>query len=143
MREKTYIVKPEEKVVVATMCVTQDRIEDEVTTKCTKSTMYAVLDMLTNTYDLKIPDLEISYKTIYKGVSKCDSYDEFDERKGKDIARNKADMKYHIAMMKKYKRLKDIFAKAFDEMYRLEMEHLNKVDNIKESLQKYSVEQEV
>ena len=46
-------------------------------------------------------------------------------------------------MLEKYKRLKDIFAKASDEMYRLEMEHLNKVDHIKESLQKYSVEQEV
>lgn len=145
MREKRFIVKPEEKVVVAIMDAYCDGIQEEVEKKSTRLTANLVQHIITNDYrkGLNYPNYEIHYNVPYKGVSKCDKDDEFDEKKGKNIAGNKADMKYHIAMMKKYKRLKDIFAKASDEMYELEMEHLNKVDNIKESLQKYSIRQDV
>lgn len=136
MREKRFIVKPDEKVVVAVMNVPDCGVTDEVTMKCTKPTMYAVLNMIMDACDLDIPDLEIPFHASYKGVSKCDEHDTFDEIKGKKIAGEKADMKYHASMMKKYKRLSDLFKKASDEMQVLEFEHMRKHMHIKESLQK-------
>lgn len=137
MREKRFIVKPEEKVVVAIMDASEGGVTDEVVSKCTKPTMFAVLNLIMNAYDMKVPELEIPYNASYKGVSMCDQYDIFDEKKGRDIAGSKADMKYHTAMAKKYKRLADIFEKAQEEMYILETNHALAVNNIRYSLSKY------
>ena len=137
MREKRFIIKPEEKVVVAIMDASEGGVTDEVVSRCTKPTMYAALSMIMNAYDMNVPDLEIPYNASYKGVSMCDQYDIFDEQKGRDIAGSKADMKYHTAMAKKYKRLSDIFDKAKKEMRVLELEHQLKSARIEEKLYTY------
>lgn len=137
MREKRFIIKPEEKVVVAIMDASNRGVTDEIVSKCTKSTMYAALNLIMNAYDMNVPDLEIPYNASYKGVSTCDEHDIFDEKKGRDIAESKADMKYHTAMAKKYKRLVDILAKAQKEIHVLELEHQLKSLRIEERLCKY------
>lgn len=137
MREKRFIVKPDEKIVVAIKDASENGVTDEVVSRCAKPTMYAVLSLIMNAFDMDIPDLEIPYNASYKGVSICDEYDDFDEKKGKDISGSKADMKYHMAMAKKYKRLSDIFDKAQKEMRVLELEHQVKSAHIEEKLCKY------
>lgn len=137
MREKRFIVKPDEKVIVAIMDASERGVTDEIVSKCTKPTMFAVLSLIMNAYDMNIPDLEIPYNASYKGVSTCDKNDTFDEKKGRDIAGSKADMKYHTVMAKKYKRLVDIFDKAQKEMHVLELEHRLKGLRIEEKLCKY------
>ncbi len=137
MREKRFIVKPDKKVVVTILDASESGVTDEVVSRCTKPTMYAVLNLIMNAYDMNIPDLEIPYNASYKGVSICDEHDTFDEKKGKDISGSKADMKYHIAMAKKYKRLSEIFDRAQKEMRVLELEHQLKSVHIEEKLYKY------
>lgn len=137
MREKRFIVKPDKKVVVTILDASESGVTDEVVSRCTKPTMYAVLNLIMNAYDMNIPDLEIPYNASYKGVSICNEHDTFDEKKGKDISGSKADMKYHIAMAKKYKRLSEIFDRAQKEMRVLELEHQLKSVHIEEKLYKY------
>ncbi len=139
---KTYIVNPQKKVVVTLMNANTEfgdvlGVADEVIRKCTCPTTYAVLDMMESAKNLKLPDLDIPIDAVFKGVSKCDDHDEFDKETGIMIADNKAEMKYHIAMAKKYKRLTKLFEKAFEEMYVLECEHANKALKLKERNDKF------
>ncbi len=142
MREKNFIIKPEEKVVVAIMDASENGVTDEVVSKCAKPTMYAVLSLIMNAYDMNISELDIPYNASYKGVSICDEHDIFDEKKGKDIAESKANLKYHTAMAKKYKRIANIFEKAQKEMHILETDHALVAKNIKDSLNKFYVTEE-
>ena len=137
MRKKEFMISQKDKLVETTIDASRYGVTDEVAKKCTKTTMHIVLDMILNAYKLKVPDLDIPYKASYKGIAKCDKNDVFSERKGKEIAGSKADMKYHIAMMKKYKRLAGVFEKAQEEMYILEMNHALKAQNIKNNLNKF------
>lgn len=144
MKEKRYIINPEEKVVVAMMnanTIDPDDtagVADEVVEKCTSLTMYAVIELINRAVDCNMPNLDIPCDELYKGIAKCDEYDDFDPVLGKQIAGNKAEMKYHIAMSKKYKRLVDILGKAYEELYILECEHANKALKISNNIKKYT-----
>lgn len=137
--EKRFIVKPEEKVVVAIMDAYCDGIQEEVEKKCTRPTANLVQHIIINDHSqgLNYRNYEINYNVPYKGVSKCDEYDKFDEKVGRDIAGSKADLKYHTAMMKKYSRISELLKKATEEIQVLEFEHMRKVMHINEDLQRY------
>ena len=83
------------------------------------------------------PELDIPEYYKYKGVARCDEFDKFDEKIGKKIAGNKAELKYEIDMVKKYERLATIFKQAASDMYTLEIKHLEKIKKLKEEIKEY------
>lgn len=144
MREKNYIVNPEKKIVVAILKANIDNVDDmkgiadEVIRECSRTTIYAILELIEKAGDFDMSNLDIPYEVLYKGIAKCDEHDEFNEEIGKKIAGNKAEMKYHIAMAKKYKVLVSLIEKAYEELYVLECKHANKAFKINNNIKKYT-----
>lgn len=104
-------------------------LHGEIWTKCSKPT-WSVLNHICN-----MNDLEVS--STFKGVANCANDDEYDEEYGKGLAEQKAMLKYHKSMSKKYKKMIDILRKALDEATELEVRHYRKARNIEEDYRKY------
>lgn len=131
--EKKYIVKPEDKIVIA--MAEDDSYEgtfEEVIKYCGDETYCMLLELITNS-----DNLDIAYGNLFKSVARCDNYDEFNEKVGKEIAGSKTDIKYHRAMAKKYKMILDILQNAMGEISWLYNMHEAKRINIERSIKKY------
>lgn len=143
MKEKKYIVKAEKELVVSLLKVNDKEndykysVVDEVYSKCSSDTYYSIIGLIENYY-YNGNVLDIPTEAVYKGVAKCDNFDEFNEKTGKRIAGNKAEMKYHLAMAKKYKKLVEIIGKAYEELYVLECEHANRALNLNHRIEEYT-----
>ena len=104
-------------------------LHGEIRRKCSKST-WSVLNHITN-----VNDLEVS--SSFKGVANCSDGDEFNEEFGKSLAEQKAVLKYHKAMKKKYRKMIEILRKAEAEAEALEAHHYVKARNIEADYKKY------
>lgn len=104
-------------------------IKGEILTRCTDPT-WNILNHIIDTYDLEI-------NSTFTGVANCDNEEVYDEKYGKGLAEQKAMLKYHKSMSKKYKKIIDILRKALDEATELEVRHYRKVRNIEEDYKKY------
>lgn len=137
MNDIKFIINTDNNTVVAILPNMED-VTDEVARKCTKSTTYAVLELIENAYRFKQPELDIPYEAKFKGVAYCDRHDMFCKNIGKDISENKALKKYHSSMAKKYARLSELLKKASEEMCSLEASHIVKALNAEKSINKYT-----
>lgn len=113
---------------------------DEIDTCCS----YKTRKFLLRTLDLytrfkRFPALDIP-NTDFKSIARCDKFDAFDEKIGKEIAGSKVDIKYHKAMAKKYGMIMGILDKAKDEINKLYNKHETEADNIEENIKKYTEE---
>lgn len=126
MNKKKVIVKPNEKIVVAMMENQPKGVVDECIDKCSKVTA----NIIATVGYTKSIEVYNSTNSLFKSVSKCDEYDTFDEKVGKEIACSLVDKKYHIAMGKKYAQIKKYLLKAIEEIEVLEDMHNTKADNI-------------
>lgn len=136
MRGTKFIVKPEEKIVVAIMSGMED-VTNEVLRKCTKSTQHVVDELISSGRHFNCPKLDLPYKTEFRSVARCDDRDIFDEKIGKNISENKALLKYHTTMQRKYGRLSELLKKASKEIEELRINHILKAINIRKSLAKH------
>lgn len=130
---KRFITNEENGTVIAIL----DDYEDvckEVLRRCTNNTAITVLGAIFNFEECDLKELNTN--SVFKGVAKCDGSDKYDERIGKDIAGNKADMKYHNAMAKKYKMIFNVLKEAAEEIDRLYARHTVKAYNIKNDLER-------
>lgn len=127
---KKVIVKPHEKLVVAMMEKYPKRVNDECEERCSHTTAEIVREIVF------WEDLNHSTNPFFKAVSKCDKEDTFDERVGKEIACSLVDKKYHVAMAKKYSKIKKYLLKAIEEVSVLEDMHNTKADNITADIQR-------
>lgn len=143
MREKEFIINTDKELVVSLLKTNTEKdhykygIVDEVITKCSDNTCYSVISLIENYY-YNGSILDIPTDAVYKGVAKCDKHDKFDEEIGKKIAGDKAEMKYHFAMAKKYKKLVEIIGKAYEELYTLECKHVNKALKLNDRIEQYT-----
>ena len=132
MKEKKVIVNPEEKIVVAMMSDFPKNVVKECMEKCNYVTAEVVRDVVFwNDYDI-----DKSTNPLFKSVSKCDEFDEFDERIGAEIACSLVDKKYHAAMAKKYSLIKKYLYKVIRDIELLEVMHNKKVNNITEDIKR-------
>ncbi len=137
--KKDYIVNPENKVVISHVNTNEDIGYGSIYNECSKDNnnckdiTFQFIDLLMTDY----PKLDILEYYKYKGVARCDEFDKFDEKIGKKIAGNKAELKYEIDMVKKYERLATIFKQAASDMYTLEIKHLEKIKKLKEEIKEY------
>lgn len=137
--KKDYIVNPENKVVISHVNTNEDIGYGSIYNECSKDNnnckdiTFQFIDLLMTDY----PELDILEYYKYKGVARCDEFDKFDEKIGKKIAGNKAELKYEIDMVKKYERLATIFKQAASDMYTLEIKHLEKIKKLKEEIKEY------
>ena len=137
--KKDYIVNPENKVVISHVNTNEDIGYGSIYNECCKDNnnckdiTFQFIDLLMTDY----PELDIPEYYKYKGVARCDEFDKFDEKIGKKIAGNKAELKYEIDMVKKYERLATIFKQAASDMYTLEIKHLEKIKKLKEEIKEY------
>lgn len=129
--KKKYIIKPEDNVVVA--------IGEEDYIKNIDSEMKRYCDSMTFALlqDLAAISAFNIYNHSFKSVAKCDEYDEFNEKIGKEIAGGKADIKYHRAMANEYKKMIKVLEMAIEEVENLYNMHETKKANIEKSIEKY------
>ena len=107
----------------------EKRMRGEIFTRCTNPT-WSILN-----YIINICDLEIN--STFTGVANCNNEEVYDEKYGKGLAEQKAMLKYHKSMSKKYKKMIDVLRKALEEAAELEVRHYRKVRNIEEDYKKY------
>lgn len=141
IREIKFNIQPKHKVVVGKgLRDTYINAFEEVEAKCSKTT----IDILTPMFmsNDKCFNIDIVCGKDFIGVARCDDEDEFNEQIGKIIAANKADMKYHNAMSRKYELIIKLLDRVYEEINRLRLFHLQKVENIKESLKRYYCEKD-
>lgn len=119
---KRYIVKKDEGIVIA-IKDEFDSILNELRKYSSKKT-YNLLNDYILWYGEK-PQLSLENKD-FKGVSKCDEFDIFNEKKGRDIASCKADIKYHAAMRRKYALIFELLRNAEKEIILLHNKHRQK-----------------
>ena len=132
---KKFIVQEDKGIVIA-IKDEFDSVFEEIAKKCSTKTFAILAEIISLSMTWKkLPELEI--ETQFKGISKCDEYDTFDIKKGKDIASCKADMKYHKAMTKKYKLILDILGKTLYEIQELYNLHNDKTKNIEKDIQRH------
>lgn len=120
--DKRYIIKEDEGIVIA-IKDEFDSILNELRKYGSKKT-YNLLNDYILWYEEK-PRLSLESEN-FKGVSKCDEFDIFDEKKGRDIASCKADIKYHAAMRKKYALIFELLRNAEKEIILLHNKHRQK-----------------
>ena len=104
-------------------------LKGEVFTKCSKS-VWSILNHIINLHDLDT-------NSSFTGVAYCLNEDQYDEKYGKGLAEQKAMLKYHTSMMKKYRKIIDLLRDALDKASELELKHYIKVRNIEEDYKKY------
>lgn len=142
-REKEFISKPENGLVIATM----DRnacecIADEVHVKCSRDVYHIINSMII--YDYELPyELDICRGEPYKAVVRCKEDDVFNENVGKEIAASVCDKKYHQTMAKKYKMILKLLKKAIVEIEKLQFAHEAKVMNIDYDIQRCYMERKI
>lgn len=119
---KRYIVKEDEGIVIAIKNEFDSVLEE--LKKCASKKTYELLSDYVLWYNTK-PILILENEN-FKGVSKCDEFDIFDEKKGKDIASCKADIKYHAAMRRKYSLIFELLRNAEKEIILLHNKHRQK-----------------
>lgn len=120
--DKRYIIKEDEGVVIA-IKDEFDSILNELRKYGSKKT-YNLLNDYILWYGEK-PQLSLENGN-FKGVSKCDEFDIFDEKKGRDIASCKADIKYHAAMRRKYSLIMELLKNVEKEIIHLHNKHKQK-----------------
>lgn len=120
--DKRYIVQEDKGIVIA-IKDEFDSVLEELKKYGSKKT-YELLSDYILWYGSK-PQLSLENK-YFKGVSKCDEFDIFDEKKGRDIASCKADIKYHAAMRKKYALIFELLRNAEKEIILLHNKHRQK-----------------
>lgn len=120
--DKRYIVQEDKGIVIAIKDEFDSVLEE--LKKCSSKKTYELLsDFILWSYAK--PELKLENKD-FKGVSKCDEFDIFDERKGRDIASCKADIKYHAAMRRKYLLIMELLKNAEKEIVHLHNKHKQK-----------------
>ena len=137
--DKRYIVKEDEGVVIA-IKDEFDSILNELRKYGSKKTYELLSDFILWSHTK--PELKLENKG-FKGVSKCDEFDIFDGKKGKDIASCKADIKYHAAMRRKYSLIFELLRNAEKEIILLHNKHRQKeCDTIEYLNKRYCREEE-
>lgn len=79
---------------------------------------------------------DISAEEYYISKAFCDGRDEFDEKKGIDIASEKADLQRHVAAMKYYVRMITSLSDAVDACDKLFRKHSDKAQVIYDDMVK-------
>lgn len=120
--DKRFIVQEDKGIVIA-IKDEFDSVLEELKKYSSKKTYELLSDFILWSYTK--PELKLENKD-FKGVSKCDEFDIFDERKGRDIASCKADIKYHAAMRKKYSLIFELLRNAEKEIILLHNKHKQK-----------------
>ena len=133
--EKRFIVKPEEKIVIA-LISNHDNLFDELRNESVEAReAHRELYYVT-------PFSEPDNDDVFKGIARCDEHDVFDAETGKKIAAAKADYKYHVAMMKAYEKYITFCAKAIETFEKKINKHAEATALIEKKLEKYiSVEE--
>lgn len=126
MNKKKVIVKPDEKIVIAMM----ENLPKDVVEECAERYGNVTYNIVREVVFWKNLNVNNSKNPLFKSVAKCDEYDTFDEKAGREIACSLVDKKYHVAMAKKYAQIKKCLMKAIDEISVLEDMHNTKADNI-------------
>ena len=73
-----------------------------------------------------------------RGIARCLPEDKFDAEKGKIIARDKADIKYHKAKIFDYHQVLNVLKEQMNVYHKLVDKHQNKIDNVTYHLEKYT-----
>lgn len=138
--EKRYIVKPENKLVIA---LRDERVDDSGNLfnhivreghkklsvqsfwLCVKAMEITAINDYMNSLDLQT-----------KAIAKCSPEDEFNLEEGKYIAAAKLDMKHHKHLAKCYEKILQTLHRTCDEITALYHHHLIKAKTIEEHLDK-------
>lgn len=78
----------------------------------------------------------------FTGQADCSENDKFDPKYGKGLATQKAVLKYHKSMAKKYEKIYCMLKDALDDISGLEVEHKIKARNIEEDYKRYYLGEE-
>ena len=132
MKEKKVIVRPDERIVVAMM----EDFPKGVVEECEEKLNNLTSNIVKNIVFWMNLDIDNSKNPLFKSVAKCDEFDTFDERAGREIACSVVDKKYHVAMAKKYAQIKKYLVKAIEEISALEDIHNTKANNITEDIKR-------
>lgn len=131
-KEKYFISNEKMGTTVAIMIDIPMGIVEESYRRTSKMTAM-IVDML----DKKLQIDSDTKNPMFETEVKCVSGDKFDKRIGKDIAGCVSDKKYHIAMMKRYKRILNILHRAINEIETVIAFHNKKVENINTDLERF------
>ena len=135
--KKKFIINSEKNIVIAEMIDIPKSIVKETEEKTSKMTSFLVNEIFQKLTMSK------SSNPLYKAVAKCDNRDDFDEKIGIEIAATKSDLKYHIAMRKKYMRVLKVLRKACDEIESLAVYHQKKVRNIEDDIKRCFIDKDL
>ena len=126
---RKYRVIPEARKVI---CETQDYNIDKEWEHVNKGIKAILYDA--NSY---MPGLHNGMFERYETTAYCDERDEFDEKKGMDIASEKADLLRHESYIKYYEKMIALLSEAVFVCEDLIIKHENKAQNIQDDMVKF------